>query len=193
MYNFFGGKFYPILHGVFCGLAFFAVCMFILQPPLSIVIGLIAAGLGGYQCKRMKKLQAFILASQLGLMTSFVINVVLLTWWNTSLYVSYAMMFACAVFGGWFGMLHAKDTIVFCTAVVGSGYITSGVLGLMGYNFGRAFDWTFFVGIGSMAGLIYAGKEFQHKKNYHEIKHDHGDVACEDEHADGFKKQKDHV
>lgn len=192
LYNFFGGKFYPILHGFVCGLIFFLLSMAILPQPIGLIIGFVAAGLGGYQCKTMKKFQAFILAFQLGFMASVIINVVLLTWWSTNLYLNLALTATISIGGGYFGMHHAKDTISFCTAIVGSGYITSGFFGLLGYKFGAAFNLVFFLGLGCMAGLIYAGFMFQHHKHYDEIKHDHGDgKECKDEHHDDENYQKE--
>jgi len=66
LYCFFGGKFYPILHGVICGIEsflFFAIFVGILSTNLTVgvITGIICGALIGYGCFRAKRYQAFVL------------------------------------------------------------------------------------------------------------------------------------
>jgi hypothetical protein len=161
LFNFFGGKFFRILHGLVCGLFFMLFTMLIIPTfPLNLIIGMIVAGLGGYQCYEMKKFQAFILAAQLGLLVGILISAVILPN-GKNVFLSIPLTISLAIFGGWFGMRHAKKVISFCCTIIGSCYMASGSMGLFGYNFGMQIDGFFFLGLGLIAVFIVAGRHYQ--------------------------------
>jgi hypothetical protein len=71
VYCYFGGKFYPIMHGLYCGVIYMVLHMVILgllrvEIIVGVITGLICAILLGYGCFRWKQYQAFFLGIQLG-------------------------------------------------------------------------------------------------------------------------------